>query len=422
MIEFKFPCPNCGQRIQATDAYSGRQINCPACQKPMVVPPASGAQPASPAMATPPPVPPAQSAPKAPGVQRPMPAAKKSNAKWILIGSATGLVLVVGAVAFVLFSGVLSHSAANSPSTGDKPVAALQRQASKSSASASLAALSAAEIVQKVADQYNSLTSYSATGIAVTEMDMSKVDITKMPGMDKIPASAQKSQEFQKMMSKPVRTESGFTIRLGRPDFYRIEWENKAGPAGMNVGVWSAGEGDFVSLSKMKYTKVESRDLALASANGASGGVASTMPAVFFNDLSSQLNLFKQAAERGEDDTVDGENCYVLNGDAMGVKVTLWITKDTFLIKQKQMLFGGTSTMPEMRDAKMEAELEKLGNLTPQQKAQARAAMKNMKPMLSQMKGTMTETYRKIEINQPVKKEDFNHELPADAVLTKSLF
>jgi len=36
--EFKFSCPSCGQHIQGDELWSGRQINCPACQQPLVVP------------------------------------------------------------------------------------------------------------------------------------------------------------------------------------------------------------------------------------------------------------------------------------------------------------------------------------------------------------------------------------------------
>jgi len=38
MAEFKFFCPLCGQRILVDTGYSGQQINCPVCQKPIVVP------------------------------------------------------------------------------------------------------------------------------------------------------------------------------------------------------------------------------------------------------------------------------------------------------------------------------------------------------------------------------------------------
>jgi len=54
MAEFKFSCQQCGQHIQLDDLWSGHQIDCPACNKPLVVP----QNPAA-ASAPPPPTPPA---------------------------------------------------------------------------------------------------------------------------------------------------------------------------------------------------------------------------------------------------------------------------------------------------------------------------------------------------------------------------
>jgi len=45
MSEFKFSCPECGQHILCDTSYSGAQIDCPICQKPIVVPPAKVARP-----------------------------------------------------------------------------------------------------------------------------------------------------------------------------------------------------------------------------------------------------------------------------------------------------------------------------------------------------------------------------------------
>jgi hypothetical protein len=39
MAEFTFPCPQCKQCIQCDASYVGSQINCPACQKAVIVPP-----------------------------------------------------------------------------------------------------------------------------------------------------------------------------------------------------------------------------------------------------------------------------------------------------------------------------------------------------------------------------------------------
>ena len=38
MSEFRFACPGCGQHIACDDSYAGMSIQCPACQRPMVVP------------------------------------------------------------------------------------------------------------------------------------------------------------------------------------------------------------------------------------------------------------------------------------------------------------------------------------------------------------------------------------------------
>ena len=41
MTEFKFPCPECRRYIQCDVCYAGSQIQCPGCQKTIMVPPAS---------------------------------------------------------------------------------------------------------------------------------------------------------------------------------------------------------------------------------------------------------------------------------------------------------------------------------------------------------------------------------------------
>src|SRR5580765_3484703 len=38
MSDFRFACPNCGQRIIVDAVHRGREIACPNCQKPLIVP------------------------------------------------------------------------------------------------------------------------------------------------------------------------------------------------------------------------------------------------------------------------------------------------------------------------------------------------------------------------------------------------
>jgi hypothetical protein len=222
-------------------------------------------------------------------------------------------------------------------------------------------------------------------------------------------------------MGAPVRTESELSVRLGRPGFYRVQWETHTGPAVMKGAAWSAGEGDYVSIGGRKYCKMGNREAALAAAAGGSGGAAATLPGIFFDGRSSLVKVFKNAT-RGADEAVEGEDCYVLKGDSMGMKVSLWVAKGTFLMKQRQIVLAGKPAMADMSEADMDKALKQMGNLTPEQRAQAKATMKSMKPMLARARGTVTETYRDIKLNEPVSGADFNYELPAGALLSKSLW
>lgn len=38
MPDIKFVCANCQQHLEAPDAMAGETVDCPACQKPIVVP------------------------------------------------------------------------------------------------------------------------------------------------------------------------------------------------------------------------------------------------------------------------------------------------------------------------------------------------------------------------------------------------
>jgi hypothetical protein len=51
MSEFRFACPNCGQRFSGDAGYRGAQITCPTCQQPLTVPQIRKAAPIRPAAA-----------------------------------------------------------------------------------------------------------------------------------------------------------------------------------------------------------------------------------------------------------------------------------------------------------------------------------------------------------------------------------
>src|SRR5208282_4960287 len=87
-----------------------------------------------------------------------------------------------------------------------------------SQTSSSNDSLTPPEIFKKAQDTYASLSSYSDEGKTVATLNGMTLTTT-------------------------------FTIKLGRPSLYRIEWEQPVNESYANKGVvWSAGDGDFIIL------------------------------------------------------------------------------------------------------------------------------------------------------------------------------
>ncbi len=268
-----------------------------------------------------------------------------------------------------------------------------------------------AEIMQKVQETYKSLSSYSAVGKTVSLIDISGVNTSALPGTSD---GIKDSKEFKDAISKPQTMTHTFTIKLGRPDLYRIEWDQKVHSTFSNKGaVWSAGAGDFLLMGENNYSKLNTRELALATATGISGGAAHTMPSIFFdtqNDLLKSLTNFSQL----KDEKIENDDCYVVTGDRAGQKLIFWISKENFLIRQRQHVLGSTSSLPELSDDAIKESLKQLNKeATPSAIAEMRKTMQFAKTASSQMKGTMTETHQNISINQPMAKEEFKYPIPA---------
>ncbi|HUZ07968.1 MAG TPA: sigma-70 family RNA polymerase sigma factor, partial [Candidatus Paceibacterota bacterium] len=161
---------------------------------------------------------------------------------------------------------------------------------------------SSAEIFKKAQDAYASLSSYSDEGKTVAVINGMTLTTT-------------------------------FTIKLARPDLYRIEWKQ---PVSANKGtVWSAGAGDFVKLGSQLAQKEASKESALSSASGVSGSAAATIPGTFFKmNWGNQLGGSVANEKRQADEKVGDVDCYVFTSELKGTTKTLWIGKKDFLIRQ----------------------------------------------------------------------------------------
>lgn len=135
-------------------------------------------------------------------------------------------------------------------------------------------------------------------------------------------------------------TTTRFTIRLDRPNFYRIEWQrnSQTSPSvedSAASAVWSSGAGNYLQMG-WGVQGPGDRDLILDGAAGPSGGAAATIPVLFFNtQVPTDEPMWNEA--RLTDKKLGDIDCYVLVQESQfGETKTYWIGKRDFLIHQVQ--------------------------------------------------------------------------------------
>ena len=452
MSEFKFSCPHCGQRIQCEQGYSGRQIACPACQRPFVVPPPPpGSAVAAPRLSF---APNAPAPPPLPPTPRPTPAGRPErctlalvslilsilglNVPAIICGHvarsrikknplltgkgmalagliigylslAATLVVVIAVISFVhQFKDTIQQATqqAKAHRLDDTAVVDTQTPPGK-------------EIMAKVTEQMKGFHTLAGTARSEMHLDMSKVDAKNVP----VPGDAKKSKAFQKQFKqatqKPQDITAELSFKLGRPDLYRIEINQQMNVMGQSIAnkttAWSAGDGYFTLLPGGKnYMKFESKDAGVASSGGMTGGLGLT--GMFFDDNNNLANYLKRSV-RGKDEEVEGESCYVVKSTAIGQKVTTWVNKESYLIKKQRIDLGGDTSAVSDQELAQAMNGSNQAD-TPEQKAKMKEMIKGVKGMVSQMKGYLETTYSNLETNKTFAKEDFKVALPADAKLT----
>jgi RNA polymerase sigma factor (sigma-70 family) len=183
-------------------------------------------------------------------------------------------------------------------------------------------------IVEKSRNAYATLSSYSDEGVTVSSVGGKSV------------------------------TPHTFKIKLAKPGFYRVEWDQKDLFFDNKGVAWNAGNGDFViAAGAGSPEKHDTKQNALAAATGVSGGAAGAIPGTFFNmDWGNQFA--GSAFIRKPDGRVAGVDCYVMTSVTAGRTRTLWIGKQDFLIRQVEndtsaaanqaMMKGVAKDHPEM--------------------------------------------------------------------------
>jgi len=185
-----------------------------------------------------------------------------------------------------------------------------------------------------------------------------------------------------------------FTIRLARPKFYRIEWEQSSQTGARKYttkgAVWSAGEGDFLEMGGVAQ-KQSDKESALAGATGISGSAAATVPGTFFKmNWGNQLGGSVAGEKRQTDEKVGDVDCYVFTSELKGRTKTLWIGKQDFLIHQVQTITSAEA---------MKATLDEAAKRHPEISARL--------PKTESQGITSTETHTNIVVNKKFSPADF---------------
>jgi RNA polymerase sigma factor (sigma-70 family) len=264
-------------------------------------------------------------------------------------------------------------------------------------------------IAKEALDTYAALSSYSSTGKVVQE-------------------------------SAGQTGTTTFSIRLQRPNLYRVDWSQTTGPLTSKGVVWSAGDGDYCLIEpagqKSNATPQKMRDMqmALASATGVSGTAAAVIPGTFFGQnwgdvLKVPASGYSQL-KKGNDETVGGVDCYVVSstvdpskfpapakartaGGSGTTTTTLWIGKQDHLIHQTRTSMSGMSvTLPDLSDSDLKTILERQNKpATPEAIAALRAeltkANQRAQDALKSGKYVSTQTHENISVNQPFSPSDF---------------
>lgn len=236
---------------------------------------------------------------------------------------------------------------------------------------------------------------------------------------DESPAALTGGQIFEKMLKKYVSLSSyqdqgtisttigatsiatAFTTRLARPDFYRIEWDQRSTlpyateDTGLQ-GAWSFESGDYLQTPSGLQRQYD-RDVAFANAASTSSGGVATIPRIFFGaqGIGGQgisgpgaiINLTRLA-----DDKVGNIGCYLISGDtASGETMTFWIGKRDFLIYQIR-----TDVGPDAMDS-----------------AWTRATEGQAKPPFKLTGFSSLETYTNVVVNKHFLRTDFVPSFPS---------
>ena len=234
-------------------------------------------------------------------------------------------------------------------------------------------------------------------------------------------------------------TQTTFTIRLQRPDFYRIEWNQTGGAFDSGGKTWNDGTGNYVQINSAgregNAQKMQSMELALGMATGISSQAASMIPSLFFNQAWG--NMLRGGLSRSsrlsqcKDEKVGDTDCFVVTSEMdlsklpksggfaakvlsqmSKTKTTFWIGKQDHLLRKTRTSIASSGVEVKLDDNDI-AQLLRAQNkpVTPGAIADLRTkmdgAMKSGHKMPKTGEFIFTQRNENIQVNQNFSAADF---------------
>jgi hypothetical protein len=251
------------------------------------------------------------------------------------------------------------------------------------------------QLLRDVQARYASLQSYSATGEV-------RGGITSDGSSATLPAN----QSFE--------TRSTFTMKLARPQMFKIAWEQRSGETNgfsfsSKGAAWSDGESRNVTVAGQTMQPADT-ETAIAMATGISGGAAHTIPSIFFDLTANSMTSISKDAVMAGGELIDGEDCYVVKAHSGTSDYTYWISKNSKLIVQAMRVSSGMSAPhDEMTDSDARKVLESMGQkVTDEAIRNLRAEIAGAEQSLKSITSSYSiERHRDIKTNDVVLPGDF---------------
>ena len=238
---------------------------------------------------------------------------------------------------------------------------------------------SASDLMQQVESKYKSMKSYTSSGEVVIDL----------------PVGDGKRRQQQRL---------AFLIRMTRAGRFLIQWDQTLPDGRTNrSAMWGDINNEKVMVTPLdggKPVEVD-RYVSFAMMGATSVGVAQTIPPIFF-DLPGQPPMSSWLIEPTyeKEETIEGDDCYVVSGWYGPLKRVYWVSKKTLLIRQQRQVFGDGTQPPEMTDEWINGLLEASGPPAISVSiAEYREAFNAIREDKSGQKGTITETHSNIQVD-----------------------